>query len=112
VLELVSAGLTPADALRSATIDAARFSHKESDFGSIEAGKVADMILLAADPLTDIRNSRQIDRRTVFQRTVFRQGGAGSTACFCRATGKQHSNQPSPAMGRREQPEIRVQLAD
>jgi len=60
LVERVSAGLTPADALRSATIDAARFSRKGTDFGSIETGKVADMILLSADPLTDIRNTRQI----------------------------------------------------
>ena len=60
LVELVSAGLTPADALRSATIDAALFSGKETDFGSIDVGKVADMILLNADPLADIRNTQQI----------------------------------------------------
>lgn len=58
--ELVRAGLAPADALRSATIDAARFSAQARDYGSIEVGKVADMILLDADPLTDIRNTGKI----------------------------------------------------
>jgi len=58
--ELVRAGLTPMDALRSATIDAARFSGRAQDYGSIEAGKVADMVLLDASPLTDIRNSGKI----------------------------------------------------
>lgn len=58
--ELVRAGLTPTEALRSATIDAARFSSKDKDFGSIEVGKAADMILLDADPLTDINNTRKI----------------------------------------------------
>ena len=58
--ELVRAGLSPTDALRSATIDAARFSGKARDYGSIEAGKVADMILLDANPLTDIRSTRKI----------------------------------------------------
>jgi hypothetical protein len=58
--ELVRAGLTPADALRSATIDAARFSGKAQDFGSIETGKAADMLLLDASPLTDIRNTGKI----------------------------------------------------
>jgi Amidohydrolase family len=58
--ELVRAGLAPADALRSATIDAARFSGKAREYGSIEAGKVADMILLDANPLTDIRSTRKI----------------------------------------------------
>lgn len=58
--ELVRAGLTPTDALRSATIHAALFSGKARDYGSIEAGKVADMILLDANPLTDIRNTGRI----------------------------------------------------
>ncbi len=60
LLELVSAGLTPADALRSATIDAARFSGRHDEFGSIEAGKMADMLLLDENPLEDIRNTRRI----------------------------------------------------
>lgn len=50
--ELVRAGLTPIDALRSATIDAARFSGKTDDYGSIDVGKVADMILLDANTTT------------------------------------------------------------
>jgi hypothetical protein len=58
--ELVRAGLSPADALRSATIDAARFSGNERDYGSIEVGKVADMVLLDADPLADIRSTARI----------------------------------------------------
>jgi predicted amidohydrolase len=58
--ELVRAGLSPADALRSATIDAARLSAKDRDFGSIEVGKVADMVLLDVDPLADIRGSAKI----------------------------------------------------
>lgn len=60
LVELVRAGLSPADALRSATIDAARFSGQERAFGSIEEGKVADMLLLDADPLTDIRSTQRI----------------------------------------------------
>ncbi len=58
--ELVRAGLTPIDALRSATIDAALFSGKARDYGSIETGKVADLILLDANPLIDIRNTGRI----------------------------------------------------
>jgi len=58
--ELVLAGLTPADALRSATIEAARFTGTVRDYGSIEVGKVGDMILLDANPLTDIRNTGKI----------------------------------------------------
>jgi hypothetical protein len=58
--ELVRAGLSPADALRSATLDAARFSGQAEDYGSIEVGKVADLVLLDADPLADIRNTTRI----------------------------------------------------
>jgi hypothetical protein len=58
--EMVHAGFTPAQALRSATLDAARFSGQERDFGSIEVGKVADMVLLEANPLADIRSTSRI----------------------------------------------------
>lgn len=60
LFELVRAGLSPADALRSATIDAARFSGKERDFGSVEVGKIADLILLDDNPLANIRNTERI----------------------------------------------------
>jgi imidazolonepropionase-like amidohydrolase len=57
---LVSCRLTPLEALQSATRDAARFLGKESDTGTVEAGKRADLVLLSADPLADIRNTRTI----------------------------------------------------
>jgi hypothetical protein len=57
---LVAAGLSPAAALRTATIDAAIFSGVEDAYGSIAVGKTADMILLNANPLLDIRNTQQI----------------------------------------------------
>lgn len=86
--ELVRAGLAPADALRSATIDAARFSAQARDYGSIEVGKVADMILLDADPLTDIRNTGKIaglffngqylDRAALDELLAFAEEQAGS----------------------------------
>lgn len=60
LVELVRAGLSPAEALRTATIDAARFSGRTREFGSIETAKVADMILLDANPLADIRNTTKI----------------------------------------------------
>jgi imidazolonepropionase-like amidohydrolase len=60
LVELVQAGLTPIDALRSATILPARFSHQERVAGSVTIGKRADLVLLDADPLADIHNSRHI----------------------------------------------------
>ena len=58
---LVEAGLAPSAALKTATIDAAIFSGVQENFGSIEVGKVADMILLNADPLSDIRNTQLVE---------------------------------------------------
>jgi len=57
---LVRAGLTPAEALRAATIDPARFLGTERDLGTVEKGKIADLVLLDADPLQDIHNTTRI----------------------------------------------------
>lgn len=58
--ELVDAGLTPFEVLKSATIKAAAYSGLERERGSIEKGKVADLLLLDADPIGDIANSQSI----------------------------------------------------
>ncbi|QKG55270.1 amidohydrolase family protein [Hymenobacter sp. BRD128] len=57
---LVAAGLTPAQALRAATVAPAMITGHYSDLGRIEPGYRADMVLLAANPLTDIRHLRQV----------------------------------------------------
>ena len=60
-LELMAqAGLTPREVLQSATRDAARCMRVERDLGTLEPGKWADFIVLYADPLADIRNTKQI----------------------------------------------------
>ncbi|MCY7281160.1 MAG: amidohydrolase family protein, partial [Sphingomonas bacterium] len=59
--EYVAAGISPQDTLKIATIEAARFSKLDGDYGSIEAGKVADILLLRANPYTDIRNTQKIE---------------------------------------------------
>lgn len=58
---LVAAGVTPADALRMATINAARWRGEADSQGSIEKGKVADLVLLRSDPLEAIRHTREIE---------------------------------------------------
>ncbi len=57
---LVKAGLPPIDALGAATINAARFQGTETRMGSISAGKVADLVLLDANPLEEIANTERI----------------------------------------------------
>jgi imidazolonepropionase-like amidohydrolase len=57
---LVKAGLPPRDALRAATINPAKFLGKEATMGTVEAGKTADLVLLDADPLADIANTKKI----------------------------------------------------
>ena len=60
----VEAGLTPMDAIVAATATGAGQMPPvgEADFGTLEGGKVADLIVLNADPLADIRNTLDIDR--------------------------------------------------
>ena len=57
---LVGAGLTPREALQTATIEPARFFDALDSLGTVAPGKVADMVLLDADPLLDINNTRRI----------------------------------------------------
>jgi hypothetical protein len=56
----VEAGFTPMEALQTATSNPARFLGREASLGSVEPGKVADLVLLTANPLEDIRNTRKI----------------------------------------------------
>jgi imidazolonepropionase-like amidohydrolase len=59
--ELVAVGLSPADALRTATINPARFVGLENEVGRVAAGYSAELILLDANPLQDIRNTSRIN---------------------------------------------------
>lgn len=58
---LVESGMTPLDALRAATSNAAEFMGEIDRRGTIEAGKSADLVLLKKDLLADIHNSRSIE---------------------------------------------------
>ena len=66
-------GMQPADILRTATINGAIFLKKDATMGSLEKGKVADMIILNENPLEDIKAVRSV--HSVFSRgRYFDQG--------------------------------------
>jgi len=58
--EYVRAGMSPLEAIMTATRNAAHLLRAENDTGTIEEGKLADLLILNANPLEDIRNTRKI----------------------------------------------------
>ena len=58
---MTQAGLTPMQTLAAATSSAAKFAHAADRIGTLEPGKWADLLVLDANPLDDIRNTRKID---------------------------------------------------
>jgi hypothetical protein len=72
-MELMSrGGFAPAEILGFATIQSARYLNLDSQLGSIEPGKFADLVIMNANPLDDIRNTRTIDQ--VMQNGVLYSG--------------------------------------
>lgn len=68
--QLVLAGLTPADALFAATAAPAEYYGLSDQYGSVTAGKTADLLLLDANPLEDIRNTQRI-RAVIFNGNLY-----------------------------------------
>jgi imidazolonepropionase-like amidohydrolase len=58
--ELVNDGLTPYQALKTATVNVARYLRHTSEFGTVEAGKRADLVLLEGNPLVAIASTRRV----------------------------------------------------
>lgn len=73
LVQLVAAGLSPAEALKTATVNPALYFGLEDEYGSVDPGRVADLILLDANPLHDIRNAQRI-RAVVFNGNLYDRG--------------------------------------
>lgn len=69
---LVRAGLTPMEALQAATRNPAKFLGKLDSFGTIEKGKVADLVLLEANPLENIQNTRSVGAVVIGGRLILK----------------------------------------
>ncbi len=61
LIVLVESGLTPAEALKAATLNPARYFNMESELGSIKETMWADLVILTANPLENIKNTQRID---------------------------------------------------
>ncbi|NBC16406.1 MAG: amidohydrolase family protein [Bacteroidetes bacterium] len=72
VKELVEAGLSPLAALQTATLNPARYLRRTDDLGTVETGKLADLVLLGANPLEDVDHLRRI-RAVVVNGRLFTQ---------------------------------------
>ena len=69
---MTQAGLTPLQVLRSATVNGAKAMGMERDLGAIEPGRLADLVIVNADPMADVDNLSKIDR-VVKGGAVFRE---------------------------------------
>jgi imidazolonepropionase-like amidohydrolase len=56
----VQGGMTPHEALRAGTLAGARYIGLDRDIGSLEVGKLADLVVIGGDPLADIRASERV----------------------------------------------------
>jgi Tol biopolymer transport system component/imidazolonepropionase-like amidohydrolase len=81
----VLAGLTPFEALQTATVHAAAYLGAEADLGALEPGKLADLVIIDGNPLSDIRSLRKVrtvikDGRVFEMRTLLQGPSRGADA--------------------------------
>lgn len=90
----VEGGLTPLEALRTATLNPARYLGATDSLGTVEPGKLADLVLLDADPLGDIRNTQRI-AAVVLNGRLFDRAALDELL----TEAEQAANRPSEAVG-------------
>jgi imidazolonepropionase-like amidohydrolase len=61
-LRAFATAVTAHQALQSVTINAARYAHADHELGTVEAGKIADLIFVRGDPLADVKNAANVER--------------------------------------------------
>jgi imidazolonepropionase-like amidohydrolase len=71
---MVKFGMTPAQAIKAATVNAADLLGRSKDVGTLEAGKYADLIAVTGDPLKDVRALETVDF-VMKGGHVYKQGG-------------------------------------
>lgn len=96
---LVESGLTPYQALATATTNPAQYFAASQLFGTIEAGKFANLVLLDANPLADIHNTRKI-RAVVMRGRYFSRADLDAMLARAAATPVAPANQPASTPNR------------
>lgn len=109
--ELTSCGLSNVEALQSATIVPAIFSNLEKDYGTIEIGKKADLVLLDKNPLDDIKNTKSI-KGVLLNGVYYDQGKISELKKFSEGAASSFHMNVKTLVSLINSPLIRVQFAD
>jgi len=97
---LVMAGLTPMQAIQAATKVGAEYLGKEKELGTVEVGKIADIVIVNGDPLNDIRHTRHIDAVLKDGQIIDISYHPWFTDLMPRPVGQEFYGYPTPALER------------
>ncbi|MFC1636683.1 ankyrin repeat domain-containing protein [Planctomycetota bacterium] len=104
---LVRAGLSPMEALRTATYNPAKYFGQLDSMGTVERGKVADLVLLDANPLQDIRNTQRI-AAVVVGGKIFQRAALQKMLAQVEAQAKEEHLCPAAANGEIERVKLLI----
>jgi len=108
---MVDAGISPLKALQSATLSPAQYSNQEGSFGSIDVGKVADLLILNKNPLVNIKNSKDINA-VMFNGQLFNQAALNQLEQYSKEQGSSVRVNAQFLVSALKSPLIRRQIAD